>query len=256
MQDTASIVNEILEGKGYALIPDLLSPTQAEEGRSLVLKLAKKEKQEGKLLLDGDRERLYGLVYKGEIFELMVQHPKIIEITEAILGEDLTLGGFSAHILNPGATNMGVHVDYPYWAMKPPYPTYPVMEVQVIWMLEDFTQDNGSPVFVAGSQKLCKPPELEKFSKEGQKITGKAGSAVISHGLCWHDTSVNSSQKPRISILGNYAPKFVRPLEDLSNNMRQEVLDRASPKLKQLLGYEFKSALLKDIMRLRSQGWS
>ena len=130
------------------------------------------------------------------------------------------------------------------------------MEAQVIWMLEDFTPENGAPVFAPGSQKLCSPPDLVHFSKMVQKLTGKAGSVVISHGLCWHDTSINSAQKPRVSILGNYAPKFVRPLEDPLHDMQQEVLDRASPKLKQLLGFEFKSDLFNDIKRIRSRGWN
>jgi ectoine hydroxylase-related dioxygenase (phytanoyl-CoA dioxygenase family) len=256
MQEIASLVNEIIAGKGYVVIPDVLSATQAQAARSLVLKLAQEEKQQGKLLRDPKRERIYGLIYKGEIFELMVQHPRVIEVIEAILGTDMTLGGFSAHILHPGATNMGVHVDYPYWTMKPPFPPYPVMEVQVIWMVEDFTQDNGAPIFAPNSQKLCRSPDLEEFSKVGEKITGKAGSVVISHGLCWHDTSVNNAEKPRVSILGNYDPKFIRPLEDPLLDMRQEVLDRASPKLKQLLGFEFQSALFKDANQIRSGAWN
>lgn len=239
MNNIAHMVNEIVEGNGYVVIPDILSATQAEEARSLVLEFAEKERPQGKLLIEGKTERLYGLIYKGEIFELMVQHPRVLEIIEAITGEDITLGGFSAHILNPGATNMGVHVDYPYWAMKSPFPKHPIMEVQVIWMVEDFTENNGAPVFAPSSQKLCSSPDLAEFSKVGQKITGKAGSVVLSHGLCWHDTSVNASDRPRVSILGNYTPKFVRPLEDPVRDLRQEVIDRASPKLKQLLECEF-----------------
>ncbi|MEH2231849.1 MAG: phytanoyl-CoA dioxygenase family protein [Nostoc sp.] len=256
MKDVASLVDEIITGKGYIVIPEVLNPTQALEARSLVLQLAEKEKLQGKVLLDDQRERVYGLVYKGEIFELMVQHPTAIAVIEAILGSDVTLGGFSAHILNPGATNMGVHVDYPYWTMKPPFPAYPVMEIQVIWMVEDFTQENGAPIFAPESQKLCSPPDLVQFSKTGEKVTGKAGSVVISHGLCWHDTSINSTDQPRVSILGNYAPKYVRPLENPLHDMQQEVLDRASPKLKQLLGYEFKSALYKDVKRIRAGNWN
>jgi hypothetical protein len=34
------------------------------------------------------RERVFGLVYKGEIFELMVQHPTVLNVLEEILGED------------------------------------------------------------------------------------------------------------------------------------------------------------------------
>lgn len=58
---------------------------------------------------------------------------------------------------------MGVHVDYPYWAMKPPFPTYSILEVQVIWLVEDFTAENGSPVFAPGSQKFGNSPDLEHF---------------------------------------------------------------------------------------------
>jgi ectoine hydroxylase-related dioxygenase (phytanoyl-CoA dioxygenase family) len=253
MKDITDLAKEIIEGKGYVLIPELLNVTQAQEARSLVLKLAEEERQQGKLFIDLGKERVYGLIYKGEIFELMVQHPTVIEIIETIVGADMTLGGFSAHILNPGAKNMGVHVDYPYWTMKPPFPAYPVLEVQVIWMLEDFTLENGATVIAPGSQKFCSLPDLEKFANIAEKITGKAGSVIISHGLCWHDTSINSTDKARVSILGNYGPKFIRPLEDPSRDMQPEVIERASPKLKQLLGYEFKSALIKDIQRIRSK---
>lgn len=255
MQDVANIVDEILNEKGYVLIPDLLSSAQAAEARSLVLHLEDIEKQSGKVLIDDQRERLYGLVYKGRIFEQMVQHPKVIEVVEAILGSDSILGGFSAHILNPGATNMGIHVDYPYFAMKPPFPAFPVMEIQAIWMVEDFTEENGAPVFCPGSQKLGSPPDLDKFSRSAEKITGKAGSVVLSHGLCWHDTSTNQSSQPRVSVLGNYAPKFIHPIENPLRDMNQEVIDRASPKLRQLLGFEFHSALFQDVKRIRTQGW-
>lgn len=256
MQNIASFVEEIINGNGYVVIPNVLSSAQAEEARSLVLKLAEEERQQGKLLIDGNRERLYGLIYKGEIFELMVQHPIAIKIIEAILGEDMTLAGSSAHILNIGATNMGVHIDYPYFTMKSPFSPYPVMDIQLIWMVEDFTSENGAPVFAPGSHKLGLPPDPVKFSQIASQVTGKAGSVVISHGLCWHDTSVNSTEKPRVSILFNYTPKFVRPMVDPLRDMRQEVIDRASPKLKQLLGYEFQSAIFKDVKRLRSQGWN
>ena len=66
----------------------------------------------------------------------------------------------------------------------------------------------------------------------------------------------NYCEKPRVSILCNYTSKFVRPMVDPLRDMRQEVIDRASPKLKQLLGYEFQSAIFKDVKRIRSQGWN
>jgi ectoine hydroxylase-related dioxygenase (phytanoyl-CoA dioxygenase family) len=127
------------------------------------------------------------------------------------------------------------------------------MEVQAIWMMEDFTETNGAPLFAANTQKLCRFPDPKIFTESAQKVTGKAGSVVLSHGLCWHDTSINHSNQPRVSVLGNYNPKFIRPLENPVQQLSPTFLEQISPKLKQLLGYEFQSALFKDVQRLQSK---
>lgn len=242
LANTGSIVKEIVEGQGYVLLPEVITKEEAENARSRLLQQAEIARKTGTLLTEGKhRERIYGLIFKGEIFELMVQHPQVLEVVETILGSEITLGGFSAHILHPGATNMGVHVDYPYWAMEPPFPAHPILEVQTIWLVEDFTEDNGAPFFAPGSQKLSCKPDIKQFHQIAEKITGKAGSVVISHGLCWHDTSTNTTQEPRVSILGNYTPKFIHPLEDNLYEVRPEVLEQASPKLQKLLRYRLKS---------------
>jgi ectoine hydroxylase-related dioxygenase (phytanoyl-CoA dioxygenase family) len=239
--DFMSLAKEIVSGKGYILLPNLLTQTEAKTARNRVLELAEQEKKAGKVIIQGVKERLYGLIYQDEIFEKMVQHPAVLSIVETLLGQDLILGGFSAHILHQGSKRMGVHVDYPYWAMTSPFPKSPILEIQVIWMVEDFTEANGAPLFAPHSQKLAIKPELEEFEKTATKITGIAGTAIISHGLCWHDTSVNNTQKPRVSILGNYTPQFIHPLENNLFNYRQDIIERATPKLKHLLRHDLQS---------------
>ncbi len=86
-----------MQGKGYVLLPELFTPHEIFEARSYLLELAKEEPA-GRILKVDERSRLYGLLDKVEIFEQMVQHPQVIEVAEAILGNDMTLGGFSAHI--------------------------------------------------------------------------------------------------------------------------------------------------------------
>lgn len=240
MNNPEQLGREIVEGRGYVLLADLLSAKEAQQARDLVLILAARERSQGKLVTHNNKERLYGLIHKGEMFAQMVQHPQVLSVIEAILGNNIILGGFSAHILDRDAPRMGVHVDYPYWAMVSPYPRNPVLEVQVIWMLEDFTDRNGAPLFAAESQKLAIKPDLEKFEKTARQITGKAGSAIIAHGLCWHDTSVNSTDRPRVSILGNYLPEFIHPLEDNLFDMPSDAIERATPKLKHLLRHQLK----------------
>lgn len=235
------LTKEIVQGKGYVVLPDLLSLQEATEARNLILELAQQEQQEGKLIVQGAKERLYGLIYKGKFFAKLVQDKLILSVIEAILGEDIILGGFSAHILHPGAQRMGVHVDYPYWAMSSPFPTDPILEIQVIWMMEDFTADNGSPLFAAGTQNLATKPDLKQFENKAEKITGTAGTAIISHGLCWHDTSENFSDRPRVSLLGNYTPQYIHPLENNLFDFKKETIANSNPQLRKLLRHTWMS---------------
>lgn len=248
MQNSAHLADELLNGKGFVVLPGLFSSKEVAEARLRILELAEGEPA-GRFIKAGERSRLYHVLEESEIFEQMVQHPQVMEIAQTVLGTDMTLGGFSAHILYPGATNMGAHVDYPYFTMTPPYPHHPVLEIQAIWMMEDFTEINGAPLFAERTQKLCRFPEPQKFMKLAQKVTGSAGSVVLSHGLCWHDTSINQSNKPRVSVLGNYNPKFIRPLENPAQRLSPEFVEQASPSLKQLLGYEFNASIFKDVQR-------
>jgi len=251
MQNTVDLAREIVEGVGYVILPELFDPDKISAARSHLLQLASEE-PDGRILKSAKRTRLYSLLDELKVFEQMVQHPQVIEIAEAILGCDMTLGGFSAHILYPDATSMGAHVDYPYFTMTPPYPETPIMEIQAIWMMEDFTDTNGAPRFAASTQKLRQFPDSEKFDAIAQKITGKAGSVVLSHGLCWHDTSMNCSDSPRVSVLGNYGPKFIRPLENTAQQLSPDFVSQASPKLRQLLGDEFQASIFKDVQKLRA----
>lgn len=55
-----------------------------------------------------------------------------------------------------------------------------------------------------------------------------------------------------MSVLGNYNPKIIRPLEDLTQGQQPAFINRATPKLKELLGYDVLQALLNDVIKLRS----
>lgn len=234
-QKLTEITEEITHGKGYVMLPDLISSQEAASARKLILELAEQEKKAQKLIIQGKKERLYGLIYKSELFAQMVQNKTLLGIIDSIIGEDAILGGFSAHILHPGAKSMGIHVDYPYWAMSSPFPKDPILELQVIWLMEDFTANNGAPFFAPGSQNLATQPNKLQFEKIAEKITGRAGSAIISHGLCWHDTSDNNSDRPRVSVLGNYTPQYVHPLENHQFDRQIAAIENSSPRLQKLL---------------------
>jgi len=50
------------------------------------------------------------------------------------------------------------HADCPYWALEPPWPTGRLTG-QTIWMLDDFTEENGATGIVPGSHRRLQGPE-------------------------------------------------------------------------------------------------
>jgi ectoine hydroxylase-related dioxygenase (phytanoyl-CoA dioxygenase family) len=246
-----SDVEQLIDGPGFLLMPSSIAASDAADARSRVLEIAASPAVSsfGKRNERTGQHHVRGLLALGDIFERIVQHPALIEIAEAMLGDDMTLGAYSARIVYPGAIEMGVHVDYPYWAMRGPFTLRPPLMVQVICMLQDFTEHNGATLVAPRSQLRCARPNREQFAREAIKITGDAGDVIISHGLLWHDTSPNHTAEPRVALLINYGLKVIRPLDSEIAKVPPAVLERATPKLRQLLGLEFANSLARDLSR-------
>ncbi len=251
MPSGSEIVAELIDGNGYALLPNLIGRAETAEARRIILECSETALVKGlpgRNAATGQRT-VAKLLHRGEIFERLVQHPRLIEVAETLLGDDMTLSSYAARILEPGAREMGAHIDYPYWAMRGPFNMRPPLMLQVIWMMQDFTEENGATLVVPGSQRRGVAPDAAGFAREAIPITGVAGSAIVSHGLLWHNTSPNRTGEPRVSMLINYGAKIIRPMEPKIAEAPPQVLGRASEKMRQLLGLTFEDSLKRDITR-------
>jgi ectoine hydroxylase-related dioxygenase (phytanoyl-CoA dioxygenase family) len=248
---TAQIVAEITDGNGYAILPNLIPPGEAAEAREILLQCSDTPLVKGLPARNpATGQRTVGsLLHRGVMFERLVQNPALMEIGEALLGDDMTLSSYAARILEPGAREMGAHIDYPYWAMSGPFAVRPALMLQVIWMMQDFTEENGATLVVPGSQQRGVPPDAAAFAKEAIVVTGSSGSAIVSHGLLWHDTSRNRTDTPRVSMLINYGLKVIRSMEPAIAVVPDEVMERATPRLRRLLGLDFAESLRRDLAR-------
>jgi len=233
------------------LLPNLISRTEAASAREILLQRADSALVEGlpaRNVATGQRT-VRDLLHCGEFFERLVQHPTLMEVGDALLGDDMTLSSYAARILEPGAREMGAHIDYPYWAMSGPFTVRPPLMLQVIWMMQDFTERNGATLVVPASQKRGTSPDTQEFAREAIAVTGSGGSAIVSHGLLWHNTSRNQTAEQRVSVLINYGLKVIRPMEPKIGEIPASVRERASPKLLHLLGVNFSESLRRDLVR-------
>lgn len=105
----------------------------------------------------------------------------------------------SLHGRNPlsGFGQQGLHTDWPGRASV----DY-VHVVTLLWMLDDFTEENGATRVVPGSHRILEPlakslaQPLSHHPRE-VNVTGIAGSVLVMNGHLWHSGTLNRSRGPR-----------------------------------------------------------
>jgi hypothetical protein len=255
-RDIDGIVREMTHGRGYVVLKGLFDDDAVAEARARVLELAATAAPEvdPSTMVDAPGH-VWNLVDKGAVFERMVQEPTILGVFSAILGTEVRLGSFAAKIAEPGAKPQTPHCDYPYFDLDKTE-TFPMglngsyfMNCQSTILLEDFTTENGATRVAPRTQVLGRVPTAEEFDPNAVQITGPAGSAILRTGLLWHCAGVNRTDTPRVGILGQYLAKFVTPMEDIVRGLTPELIERAGPTLRALLGVDYPYPQVLDTTR-------
>lgn len=231
-------VENDLRELGYHIIENVISPDEADEAREVIWKLIDEDIENGQdhSYGDGKIRRVWAIVGKSPIFRHFIQHPTVIAVWKRMLGEDVIASTFTANVVGPGAPTGGWHIDYPYWAMQTPFPAGSLTG-QTVWMLDDFTIENGATACIPESHKTLRRPELgEAEGKESVVATGQKGSIMFTNGAIWHQSRPNNTDSPRVGLLGMYNRSVIYPQEDMPRQLTDEELMKESDVLKQLLG--------------------
>jgi ectoine hydroxylase-related dioxygenase (phytanoyl-CoA dioxygenase family) len=149
--------------------------------------------------------RLANLVDKGEVFEQVIALPEILEPISHILGPEFKLSSLNVRSANPYSTwvqplhaDMGALPDEKgYWVAN------------TVWMLDDFTTENGAIRMIPGSQKWGRLPQDELADPmaphpEEVLLTGRAGTVVVMNAHMWHGGTANRTSAPRRALHGFY----------------------------------------------------
>ncbi len=249
--DIKLATDALLDGQGYFLFESVFDSDEVAAANEIIN--AHSNNPGGATHFQGGNEdridlqrRVWNLLNKGQVFVDMVQHPAVMAIFSKILGRQFILGSFAANRLLPGAAGQEPHIDYPYWDMHDPS-EFPHgmnagfhMNCQSLIAMHDFTIENGATAVAPHSQKRGVYPTNGEFEKEQIQLPCPAGSLLVFTGLTWHCAMPNNSAADRTSVLGQYLPKFVKPMEDLKRSVAPDVVANATPELRQLLGLELR----------------
>lgn len=97
----------------------------------------------------------------------------------------------------PGFGQQGLHADWPARASADE-----VHVVTLLWMLDDFSAQNGATRVVPGSHRILEPLSKPLAQPHAQhprevQVTGAAGSVLVMNGHLWHSGTRNRSHGPR-----------------------------------------------------------
>jgi ectoine hydroxylase-related dioxygenase (phytanoyl-CoA dioxygenase family) len=183
--------------------------------------------------------RLANLVDKGEIFERVIANPLILAAIQHVLGEDWKLSSLNARSTDPWwPERQPLHCDL---GALPDEKGFWVCNT--LWLLDDFTAENGATRIVPGSHHLGRIPQPELDDPKAAHpdevlVLGKAGDVVVMNTHAWHGGTANRTGKPRRCLHALYT-RGDKPQQQYQKKLlRPETQSRLSPELRRILALD------------------
>ena len=109
-----------------------------------------------------------------------------------------------------------------------------------VWMLDDFTPENGATRMVPGSHRWGRipPPEMYEPHPGRELVTGKAGTVVIMNAHMWHGGTANRTGAPR-RAMHVYYTRWDKPQQQWQKKwLSAEVQERLPAEARRILALD------------------
>jgi ectoine hydroxylase-related dioxygenase (phytanoyl-CoA dioxygenase family) len=193
-----------LDELGYLVLRDFLSPSLLDELRNRVETLWAEEGDEAgsEFRYEPGARRLANLIDKGAIFAELVSTSKILECMEHVIGPGYKLSSLNARSTNPhNGESQPWHADVGALADERGY-----WVCNSLWMLDDFTVENGATRMIPRSHTWRRLPEPNNAGSLPDEVlvTGTAGTVVIMNAHMWHGGTANRTDRCRRALHAFY----------------------------------------------------
>jgi phytanoyl-CoA dioxygenase PhyH len=196
-----------LDEQGWVALPAFITP---DRRRGLADRIDALFTEEGaragaEFRQEAGARRLANLADKGDVFLDAILDPTVLAFVAHVLGPELKLSSLNARSASPlGDDSQPLHVDAGalpdergYWVCN------------TVWMLDDFTTDNGALRVVPGSHRWGRRPQ-DVLEDPGAPhpdellVTGRAGDLVVMNSHLWHGGTANRTTRPRLALHAFY----------------------------------------------------
>jgi ectoine hydroxylase-related dioxygenase (phytanoyl-CoA dioxygenase family) len=190
------------------------------------------EDVKGAVVKESGTRHVNDLVNRDPVFQGVYTHPRVLAAVHHVLRDAFRVGQIGGRDPLPGYGQQGLHADWTSRSKGEPFRI-----VTTIWLLDDFTGENGATRVVPGThQMLGQPPKsfTDPASRHPDQriIVGRAGSVLAFNGHLWHSGMKNNSSRSRrvvqCSFVGRDEYRFPR--------IKVEAADKLSPAARYILG--------------------
>jgi ectoine hydroxylase-related dioxygenase (phytanoyl-CoA dioxygenase family) len=187
---------EALDRDGYVVFRSVIDAAWLEESRSEFEKAAAKGSS-ALVVKDSGTRHIDNLVSRAPAFERVYTHSLLLAAVYHVLQCPVRLGQMNGRDPLPGFGQQGLHAD---WIAR--VKGEPFRIVTSIWLLDDFTSENGATRVVPGThQLLTQPPKSfadpASRHRDQRIIVAAAGSVLVFNGHLWHSGTRNQSNHRR-----------------------------------------------------------
>ncbi len=230
-----------LDDHGYVVLESCMAAGLRTGLRDRILQLFDEEgdRAGSEFRTEEHARRLANLVDKGTVFSRAIVLPPVLACVRHVLGADCKLSSLNARSADP-FTDVGqpLHVDMGaipdergYWVCN------------TVWMLDDFTRENGPTRMIPGSHKWGTRPQdvlEDPLAPHPEEIllTGKAGSVAVMNAHMWHAGTANRTASPRLAMHAFYCRRDKPQQQYQKLLVRPEVQAGASPEVRALLALD------------------
>jgi ectoine hydroxylase-related dioxygenase (phytanoyl-CoA dioxygenase family) len=220
---------ERLDRDGYAPLFGVLTDGQLTAIRARLAELTAAEGQEAgkEVHQESGTDRLSDLVNKDPLFEVCFTDPRVLACIAHVLG-DFKLSSLNSRAALPGSGLQGLHTE------GRPVGLGPYQVCNSIWLLDDFTEENGATRVVPGSHRFTVSvtdavPDRSAPHPDEVRLTAPAGTVVVFNSHLWHGGTLNHSSRPRRALHSYFTRRANGQQLDQRTYIRPDTFARLRP---------------------------
>lgn len=231
---------ESLDEQGYLPLHGILTTAEAAAWRRRLQELAEAEGEQAGLEVHQEEGtvRLSNLIDKDPVFEKCITEPRLLGAIRHVLGPRFRLSSLNARAAQPGQGLQGLHAD---WGEGVAPGDYRVCNS--LWLLTDFTAENGATRVVPGSHRSRQVPRQAMDDPTADhpdqvELLGPAGTVVVFNSHLWHGGTLNRSDSERAAMHCYYCRRDEKQQTDQRKWLSPETVRRLSPEARAVVDVE------------------